>query len=360
MAARCRSRTHTTRRIVVVLTLSLVVTSCYSGSHPTARPARPVHDELPAALDNGGAGQSAASPPGHVPPPLACPDKVRATRRSLVIRVLPDGPRARSGGLAFTAGVCVYLPPGYATSAFRYPVVYLLHGGGGDQADAVTYGHIQRVMDGLIAQDRGRAAIVVMPDGANGQWYDSVSGDLRNEEYVTKWVVPFIDRHFRTIAARKARAIAGISNGGYGAMLFAAKHPELFGAAGGMSSNLDAVTAASGAKFSGLRDADGSAFHANHPVELVARLAHTDLVLDIAVRCSSEDPAALCPTQVLDAFFLGANRDFAAAVRAQTGRKARFDYQEVNGAHQWYWWSQQLRDHQLPFLLAGLANPAKG
>ena len=349
-----------TRRIVVAIAISLAVASCSAGAHSTTRRARPVHDELPVALDNGGAGLSAASPPGHVPPSLACRDKVHATTRSLVIRVLPDGPRARSGGLAFTSGVCVYLPPGYATSALRYPVVYLLHGGGGDQADAVTYGHIRNVMDGLVAKDRRRAAIIVMPDGANGQWYDSVNGDLRNEEYVTKWVVPFIDRHFRTIAARKARAIVGISNGGYGAMLFAAKHTDLFGAAGGMSSNLDAVTDATGAKFSGLRDADGSAFRANHPIELVARLAHTDLVLDIADRCSSDAPAALCPTQVVDAFFLEANRDFVAAVRAQTGRKARFDYQEDNGAHQWFWWSQQLRDHQLPFLLAGLANPAKG
>ena len=348
------------RQIAVVIAISLAVASCSAGAHSTTRRARPVHDELPVALDNGSRGLSAASPPGHVPPSRACRDRVHATTRSLVARVLPDGPRSRSGGLAFTSGVCVYLPPGYATSALRYPVVYLLHGGGGDQADAVTYGHIRNVMDGLVAKDRGRAAIIVMPDGANGQWYDSVNGDLRNDEYVTKWVVGFIDRHFRTIAARKGRAIVGVSNGGYGAMLFAAKHPDLFSAAGGMSSNLDAVTDATGAKFSGLRDADGSAFRANHPIALVARLVNTDLVLDIADRCASNAPAALCPTQVVDAFFLEANREFVAAVRAQVGRKARLDYREDNAAHQWYWWSQQLRDHQLPFLLAGLANPAKG
>jgi S-formylglutathione hydrolase FrmB len=348
-----------TRRIVMAIVVSLAVASCSSASQPAPQLSRPVHDELPIALDNGGAGLTAMSPPGHLPPPLACHDKVHATKQSLVIRVLPDGPRARSGGPAFTSGVCVYLPPGYATSALKYPVVYLLHGGGGDQANGVTYGHIQTVMDGLIAEDRNRAAIIVMPDGANGQWYDSVNGDLRNEEYVTKWVVPYIDRHLRTIAARKARAIVGVSNGGYGAMLFAEKDASLFAAAGGMSSNLDAVNDATGAKFSGLRDADGAAFHANHPIELVARLAKTDLVLDIADRCSSTDPAALCATQVLDAVFLGPNRAFVAAVRAQTGRTAQLDYREDDGAHQWYSWSQQLRDHQLPFLLARLANPSK-
>src|SRR5438128_5986848 len=203
-----------TRRIVMAVAISLAIASCSPSTHPAAQRPRPVHDELPAALDNGGAGLTAASPPGHVPPSLACRDRMHATKRSLVIRMLPDGPRVPGGGLAFTSGVCVYLPPGYAASVSRYPVVYLLHGGGGDQADGVTYGHIQAVMDSLVAQDRGRGAIIVMPDGASGQWYDSVNGALRNEEYVTKWVVPFVDRHLRTIVTRKARAIAGVSNGG--------------------------------------------------------------------------------------------------------------------------------------------------
>jgi len=89
-------------------------------------------------------------------------------------------------------------------------------------------------MDGLIAHDAWHAAIIVMPDGANGQWYDSLNGELRNEEYVrTGWSVrrstPPYDR------GAEARAIVGVSNGGYGAM-FSRPSTRSLRAAGGMSS----------------------------------------------------------------------------------------------------------------------------
>lgn len=319
-------------------------------TNPSPQPARA--DELPAALDNGGLGRNTFNSATHVAPSVACGEKVHPTSRSLVIRVLPDGPRAPDGELAFTAGVCVYLPPGYAESNREYPVIYLLHGGGGDAGDAVAMGHLRGIMDGLIAHDRNAAALVVMPDGTNGQWYDSMGGRIQSERYVTDAVIPYVDRHFRTLASRRGRAVTGVSNGGYGAVLFAAKHPDLFVAAGGMSSNLDGLTLA------GLGPAGGAYYRANHPLDLVDRLDHTDLILDIASRCTNPDPAALCATQAVDQAFLGANRAFVAALRADRGRRAVVDYKEVDGAHQWRSWSEQLRKRQLPFLLARLTNPS--
>ena len=306
--------------------------------------------ELPAALDNGAAGRNTFNSATHLAPSEACREQVHATRRSLVVRVLPDGPRAPDGELAFTAGVCVYLPPGYVNSNRRYPVIYLLHGGGGDAGDAVAMGHLRELMDGLIADDAKAAAIVVMPDGTNGQWYDSIDGRVQSERYVTDAVIPYVDQQFRTIASRRGRAVTGVSNGGYGAMLFAAKQPGLFVAAGGMSSNLDGLTLA------GLGPAAGPYYLANHPVDLVHQLARTDLILDIASRCTSADPTALCGTQVVDQAFLGANRAFVAALRADRGRSALVEYAEVDGAHQWYSWSEQLRERQLPFRLARLSD----
>ncbi len=320
-----------------------------STSSPAAAPA-PV-DDLPARLDNGAAGRNTYHSPTYVPPSQACGEKVHATPKSLVVRVLPDGPRTADGGLAFTSGVCVYLPPGYLESGKRYPVVYLLHGGGGDAGDAVAMGHLREVMDGLVRHDRNAAAIVVMPDGTNGQWYDSMDGSVQNERYVTGSVIPYVDRHFRTIADRRGRAVTGVSNGGFGAMLLAAKHPSLFVAAGGMSSNLDGLT------LFGLGPVAGAYYRANHPLALVHRLAHTDLILDVASRCTNPDPAALCATQVVDQAFLAANRAFVAALHADPGRTAVVRYDEVDGAHQWSSWSLQLRDRQLPFLLARLADP---
>ena len=299
-------------------------------------------DELPARLDNGAKGINITSSPDDVPPSKACGDELEVTGRSLVIRVLPDGPRRPDGSLAFTSGVCVYLPPGYGKSTTLYPVVYLLHGAAEDAGDAVTQGRLRPTMDDLIAASPAAASIVVMPDGSNGQWYDGIDGKIRNETYIAKFVVPYMDRHFRTIAERSGRAITGVSNGGYGAILMAAKHPDLFVAAGGMSSNLDWFGA------SGLGAPGGPYYRANHPADLVGALVHTDVILDIATRCTSPDPADRCGSQGLDETFLPANRAFVTALEQVPRPNAVLDYHEGDGSHQWRTWTQWLRDRQLP------------
>lgn len=340
-------------RCVGACGLAAIITlaACSSGSATRAVPKPVRHDTLPSRLDNGAAGFPQPFPPGHVEPVRACGDPVRATPQSIVTRVLPDGPRAPDGSLAFTSGVCVYLPPGYVTSGLQYPVLYLLHGGGGDAADAVTFGHVRDLMDARIARDRRNAEIVVMPDGKIGHWYDSSDGTFQNERYVMGSVVGYIDRHFRTIATRVGRAIDGVSNGGHGAMLLAAKYPRAFAVAGGMSSNLDALT------LPGLGDPKGFYYRSNHPLDLVAALDHTDVVLDIASRCTSTVPADLCPTQVVDQAFLGANRAFVAALRARPGRTGALVYRETDSSHQWIWWNRILREQHLPFIAAHLARP---
>ena len=61
-------------------------------------------------------------------------------------------------------------------------------------------------MDDAIAADPNAAAIVVMPDGSDAQWYDNIDGSLQNQRYVLDYLVPYVDRHFRTIAgARRPR-----------------------------------------------------------------------------------------------------------------------------------------------------------
>lgn len=333
--------------VAAIITLA----ACSGGSAARAIPKPVHHDTLPARLDNGAAGLPQAFPPGHVAPARACGDPVRATRQSIVTRVLPDGPRAPDGSLAFTSGVCVYLPPGYVKSGLQYPVLYLLHGGGGDAADAVTFGHLRGLMDTRIARDPRNAEIVVMPDGKIGRWYDSSDGTFQNERYMMGSVLGYIDRHFRTIATRAGRAIDGVSNGGHGAMLLAAKYPRAFAVAGGMSSNLDALT------LPGLGDPRGPYYRKNHPADLVAALDHTDVILDIASRCTSTVPADLCATQVVDQAFLPANRTFVAALRARTGRTGALVFTEIDASHQWIWWKRILADRHLPFIAAHLARP---
>src|SRR5438128_2519755 len=83
-------------------------------------------------------------------------------------------------------------------------------GGHGDAADWMTQGHVPEILDAAIAADAAAAAIVVSPDGTDGQWYDNIDGSLRNQTYALDYLIPYVDRHFRTIAGRAGRAIDGL------------------------------------------------------------------------------------------------------------------------------------------------------
>lgn len=130
----------------------------------------------------------------------------------------------------------VVLPDQYirGKEATRFPVVYLLHGSGGDYTDWTTNSHIARLADRY-------HVILVMPDGGHESWYiDSpVDPHSRYETYVGAEVVAYIDSHFRTIAARQSRAITGLSMGGFGALHIALDRPDAFGAAGSISGAVD-------------------------------------------------------------------------------------------------------------------------
>src|SRR6476661_7978195 len=121
----------------------------------------------------------------------------------------------------------IALPPGYDTSGERYPVIYVLHGlPANDQA----YKGITGYADSLAST--GHRAIVVGAQGArpgdtDPEWHDWGPG--RNWETATaQELVSWIDGHYPTLARRSARAIVGVSAGGYGAALIAIHHPETY------------------------------------------------------------------------------------------------------------------------------------
>jgi S-formylglutathione hydrolase FrmB len=123
----------------------------------------------------------------------------------------------------------VYLPAGYLSSTRRYPVIYLLHGLP-DQGGGYRTGMIVTV--GQAAARAGRPAIVVAPQGARAgdtdpEWHDWGPG--RDwETAVARDLVRMVDGRYRTIATRSARALIGISAGGYGAMLIGLHHLDRF------------------------------------------------------------------------------------------------------------------------------------
>jgi enterochelin esterase-like enzyme len=136
----------------------------------------------------------------------------------------------------------VYTPAGYETGNQRYPVLYLLHGGSGDEDAWFSCGRASQILDNLIAQGKARPMIVVLPNGnitriAAPDYVKAPPALPANQdtgrfprfpETVVSDLVPFIDKTYRTRTDRESRAIAGLSVGGAQAMYTAFNHLDLF------------------------------------------------------------------------------------------------------------------------------------
>jgi enterochelin esterase-like enzyme len=142
----------------------------------------------------------------------------------------------------------IYLPDGYKKSDKNYPVLYLLHGAKGVHTSWVEekYGNMQAITDKTIANGGAKEMIVVMPD-ASGKSEKNAGKDMgyfnvegwRYMDFFFEEFIPHIDKKFRTIATKEGRAIAGLSMGGGGSVVYAQKHPEMFNAAYSTSGLLD-------------------------------------------------------------------------------------------------------------------------
>ena len=128
--------------------------------------------------------------------------------------------------------VFVYLPPSYAANKTqRYPVVYLLHGYGRVAEEWVSFIGLPASMDNGIAKGATKEMILVIPDANTkygGSMYSNspTTGDW--ETYITQDLRLYIESHYRTLATRDSRGLAGHSMGGYGVWRIAMKHPELY------------------------------------------------------------------------------------------------------------------------------------
>ncbi len=139
--------------------------------------------------------------------------------------------QVRSDSMQKDVPVSVILPDAYGKDAEgRFPVVYALHGTGGDSKypfEATPGGIMPRLADkyGFIA---------VCPDGASSSWWmDSpVNPKMKYETLIVKELIPFMDGKYRTLADRKHRAVIGVSMGGHGACYLGFRHTDLFGAVG--------------------------------------------------------------------------------------------------------------------------------
>jgi enterochelin esterase-like enzyme len=112
----------------------------------------------------------------------------------------------------------------------RFPVLYWLHGGGGSQGRA-SVSHVApmaRRFDAAIQSGKIPPFLVVFPNGMHSLWMDSKDGRIPMETVLVRELLPYVDAHFRTQAAREGRLIEGFSMGGYGAARLGFKYPDLF------------------------------------------------------------------------------------------------------------------------------------
>ncbi|GAA4397800.1 hypothetical protein GCM10023187_07650 [Nibrella viscosa] len=134
----------------------------------------------------------------------------------------------------------VYTPPGYDKSTEKYPVLYLLHGGGEDQRGWATQGKTDLILDNLIAEGKAKPMLIVMLDG-NMNMPGGLAGFNENvlrafENELKQGAIPFVESNFRVETDAKGRALAGLSMGGLQTLYAGIKNTNMFSSLGVFSS----------------------------------------------------------------------------------------------------------------------------
>jgi endo-1,4-beta-xylanase len=192
-------------------------------------------------------------------------------------------------------GYALYLPPGYDESPrARYPVVYWLHGMGGDPRRGGTF---VQMLDQAIRAGIAPAAIAVLPNGGPAGFYcDWPGGQWPIETVIMKELIPHVDATYRTIAEREGRCIEGQSMGGFGAAHLGFKYPDLFGAisiSAGALIDFAGVAAGDGRRsrvFNTVWGGDAARFRADDPSTLAR--ANADRVQGrtaVRIFCGDQD-----------------------------------------------------------------------
>jgi enterochelin esterase-like enzyme len=151
----------------------------------------------------------------------------------------------RSASLGREREAVVYLPPGYESGSGRYPVLYLLHGAGGDERTWIDRQQANVILDNLLADGRLAPLIVVMPYGYTTRLEEGQrrrgAADYKTdmEEFAVDFIgdlIPQVESRYRVLADREHRAIAGLSMGGGQSLAIGLSHPGMFTAVAAFSS----------------------------------------------------------------------------------------------------------------------------
>ncbi len=238
----------------------------------------------------------------------------------------------------------VVLPETYSKNKKNYPVLYLLHGGGGHFRDWLSQTPDKMLVKNLADQYN---IIIVMPEGETFGWYLDSPFDANSkfETYITKEVIQKIDDTYRTVKSNKGRVITGLSMGGHGAMYLSSRHPDLFCAAGTMSGAMDMNYTKFKvnedftkslkdrfAKLLGTSDTSNEVFVKNSIVNMAETIKNNGL--PVIIDCGVDD------------FLIEVNRELH---RRLVYNNTPHDYTERPGAHTWEYWQNSLPYHLLFF-----------
>lgn len=243
------------------------------------------------------------------------------------IHKVPHGTVSKVWYPSATAGfdrrLTVYTPAGYETSKAKYPVLYVLHGIGGDEDAWVTQGRATQILDNLIARGEAKPMIVVFTNGniaceaaplenADGYVNPTMSLPKTMEGTFEKSfpeIVKFIDSRYRTIAKKQSRAICGLSMGGFHTLNISLNYPDMFNYSGMFSAAI------------GVSDPSISPLYQDFDGKLAKYFAKKPALLWIGIGKTD--------------FLIQSNNDFRAKLDANG---FPYKYMETDGGHIWKNW----------------------
>jgi enterochelin esterase-like enzyme len=212
-----------------------------------------------------------------------------------------------------TRRVHIYTPPNYEKLSSRLPVLYLLHGGDGEDSVWTAFGRAHVILDNLIAERKVQPMLVVMPNGYAYGWDSAAAADKQQTDFQKDFIdnlIPFVQSNYRVSTNRKHRALAGLSRGGAQTLSIGLRNLQLF-------SRLGVFSAGNNNPQEAFKDVAANAQKVNEQLDLLWIGAGTD-----------------------DFAMAGAKR----MAEFLTASKIKHTFRTTGGEHTWIVWRRYLQE----------------